>query len=130
MRVLMIGDIVGRPGREVVKTLLPGLRRERDLDLVIANGENASGGFGINYKNAQELYNGGGDVITNEELFRLDCDVLIPAAIGGVITLELAEELTAKILLEGAYGPTMSDAEPILNARVMLVVPCVLPNTG
>ena len=65
MRVLMIGDVVGRPGRKAVRTLLPGLRREHDLDLVIANGENASGGFGINYKNAQELYDSGVDVITS-----------------------------------------------------------------
>ena len=65
MRVLMIGDVVGRPGRKAVSTLLPDLRREHDLDLVIANGENASGGFGINYKNAQELYDSGVDVITS-----------------------------------------------------------------
>ena len=49
----MIGDVVGRPGRKAVKTLLPGLQKEHDLDLVIANGENASGGFGISFKTAQ-----------------------------------------------------------------------------
>ena len=65
MRVLMIGDVVGRPGRKAVRTLLPGLRREHDLDLVIANGENASGGFGISFKSAQELYDSGVDVITS-----------------------------------------------------------------
>ena len=73
---------------------------------------------------------GGGDVITNEELFRLDCDVLIPAAIGGVITPEVAEEVTAKILLEGANGPTTSDADPILNDRGVFVVPDILANAG
>jgi len=73
---------------------------------------------------------GGGDVITNEELFRLDCDVLIPAAIGGVITPEVAEEVTAKILLEGANGPTTSDADPILHDRGVFVVPDILANAG
>lgn len=65
VRVLMIGDVVGRPGRKAVRALLPGLRREHGLDLVIANGENASGGFGINFKNARELYDSGVDVITS-----------------------------------------------------------------
>ena len=65
VRVLMIGDVVGRPGRKAVRALLPGLRREHNLDLVIANGENASGGFGINFKNARELYDSGVDVITS-----------------------------------------------------------------
>ena len=48
-----------------MKTLLPGLRKEHDLDLVIANGENASGGFGISFKTARELYDSGVDVITS-----------------------------------------------------------------
>jgi len=72
----------------------------------------------------------GGDVITNDELFRLDCDVLIPAAIGGVITSEVAERVTAKVMLEGANGPTMSDADPVLNDKGVLVVPDVLANAG
>ena len=47
MKILMIGDICGRPGRRIVKDLLPGLRREHGASLVIANGENAAGGVGI-----------------------------------------------------------------------------------
>jgi glutamate dehydrogenase (NAD(P)+) len=73
---------------------------------------------------------GGGDVITNDELFRLDCDVLIPAAIGGVITSDVAEGVTAKVMLEGANGPTTSDADPILNDKGVFVVPDVLANAG
>ncbi len=72
----------------------------------------------------------GGDHISNEELFRLDCEVLIPAAIGGVITPVVAENLTASIVLEGANGPTTSSADPILNDKGILVVPDVLANAG
>lgn len=72
----------------------------------------------------------GGDPITNDELLRLDCDVLIPAAIGGVITPEVAEATTAKIILEGANGPTTSAADPILNDKGVFVVPDILANAG
>jgi glutamate dehydrogenase (NAD(P)+) len=72
----------------------------------------------------------GGDAISNDELFRLDCDVLIPAAVGGVITPKVAQEMTARVMLEGANGPTVSDADPILNDRGVLVVPDVLANAG
>ena len=64
MLVLMIGDIVGKPGRRAVQQLLPGLCREYRLDLVIANGENAAGGLGITLATAQELFSSGVDVIT------------------------------------------------------------------
>ncbi|HLE81459.1 MAG TPA: YmdB family metallophosphoesterase, partial [Dehalococcoidia bacterium] len=47
MRVLMIGDVVGKPGRRAVGRVLPGLREELGLDLVIANGENTAGGRGL-----------------------------------------------------------------------------------
>ncbi|MFQ5860151.1 MAG: TIGR00282 family metallophosphoesterase [Dehalococcoidia bacterium] len=65
MRILMVGDIIGRPGRRAVSTLLPELRRELALDLVIANGENAAGGFGLTLEVAQELLRSGVDVITS-----------------------------------------------------------------
>lgn len=61
----MIGDIVGKPGRKAVSALVPGLRKELGLDLVIANGENAAGGFGITPEVAQELLATGVDVITS-----------------------------------------------------------------
>lgn len=64
MRLLMIGDIVGRSGRRAVKVNLHELRREFDLDLVIANGENAAGGNGITKDVAQELFSAGVDVLT------------------------------------------------------------------
>jgi 2',3'-cyclic-nucleotide 2'-phosphodiesterase len=65
LRILMIGDIIGKPGRQAVRALLPGLRREYDIDLVIANGENTAGGFGITLETAYELLDCGVDVLTS-----------------------------------------------------------------
>ncbi|MCL6559401.1 MAG: TIGR00282 family metallophosphoesterase, partial [Firmicutes bacterium] len=64
MRLLMIGDIVGRSGRRAVKVNLSSLKKEYDLDMVIANGENAAGGKGITREVAQELFSSGVDVLT------------------------------------------------------------------
>ena len=71
-----------------------------------------------------------GDRITNEEVFEVDCDVLIPAAIGGVITKSNADRIAAKIVLEGANGPTTADGGDILNERGVFVVPDILGNAG
>lgn len=64
MRVLFIGDIVGRPGRHAVARLLPGLRERYRLDVVVANAENAAGGFGLTRKVLDELLGLGIDVVT------------------------------------------------------------------
>ena len=65
MRILMIGDVIGRPGRRAVEALVPGLRQEYGLDLVIANGENAAGGLGLTKETAEELFGAGVDVLTS-----------------------------------------------------------------
>jgi len=65
MLILAIGDIIGRPGRRAVSQLLPGLRQQYGLDLVIANGENAAGGLGLTSTTAKELFNAGVDVLTS-----------------------------------------------------------------
>ena len=65
MRILMIGDVIGSPGREAVRRILPGLREEKAIDLVIANGENAAGGFGLTVDTASELLDSGVDVLTS-----------------------------------------------------------------
>ncbi len=65
MRVLMIGDIIGKPGRQVLARLLPPLRRELNVDLVIANAENTAGGFGLTPKTARSLLAAGVDVMTS-----------------------------------------------------------------
>ena len=64
MRLLFIGDVVGRPGREAVTTAMPGLRAERMPDLIVANGENIAGGVGVTKETAEELFAAGVDVIT------------------------------------------------------------------
>jgi len=64
LRVLMLGDIVGRPGRRAVQELLPSLLKDYQPDLVIANGENAAGGNGITKEVAEELFNQGIDLLT------------------------------------------------------------------
>ena len=63
--ILAIGDIVGKPGRRAVNALLPDLRRKLGLDFVIANGENAAGGFGLTPGTVDELLDSGVDVITS-----------------------------------------------------------------
>src|SRR5262250_2296653 len=64
MRILFIGDIVGSPGREIVRERLADLVEHRQIDLVIANGENSASGFGITPKIAEELLNLDIEVIT------------------------------------------------------------------
>jgi 2',3'-cyclic-nucleotide 2'-phosphodiesterase len=64
MRILFIGDIFGRPGRNIVKDRLPEIVRDHAIDLVIANGENAAAGFGITPALAEELFELNIDVIT------------------------------------------------------------------
>lgn len=65
MNILFIGDIVGSPGREAIKKLLPGLKKEYALDFVIANAENAAGGSGITPRVSQELFDSGVSVLTS-----------------------------------------------------------------
>jgi metallophosphoesterase (TIGR00282 family) len=64
MRILFIGDIIGRPGREVVSAELPALKDRLSIDFVVGNGENAAGGFGITRGTANELFATGIDAIT------------------------------------------------------------------
>lgn len=65
MKILFIGDIVGSPGREAIKKLVPLLKQELGIDFVIANAENASGGSGVTAKVADDLFSSQVDVITS-----------------------------------------------------------------
>jgi hypothetical protein len=76
VKLLFIGDIVGQPGRNAVKTLLPKLREQHRLDFVIANGENSAGGSGITPKIAEEIFAAGVDVITSGDHLWDQKDVL------------------------------------------------------
>lgn len=64
MKILFIGDIVGRPGRDAVKKLIPDLKKEFGPDIIIANGENVSGGKGLSAEHAHELKQAGIDFFT------------------------------------------------------------------
>ncbi|HEX5630634.1 MAG TPA: Glu/Leu/Phe/Val dehydrogenase [Acidimicrobiia bacterium] len=72
----------------------------------------------------------GGDPIDNATLLAMDCDVLLPCATGGVITKDNAAAIKAKLIMEGANGPTTIEADRILEAMGVLVVPDVLANAG
>ena len=65
MKILLIGDIVGRPGRAIVEREVIRLREERSIDLVVANCENAAGGAGVTPSVAEELFRAGVDVLTS-----------------------------------------------------------------
>ncbi|MGQ9514779.1 MAG: Glu/Leu/Phe/Val family dehydrogenase [Thermoproteota archaeon] len=68
--------------------------------------------------------------ITNEELFELECDILVPAAIENQITRNNAKKVRAKIIVEAANGPTTPEASEILERNRILVVPDILANAG
>ncbi|MFO1541142.1 MAG: TIGR00282 family metallophosphoesterase [Chloroflexota bacterium] len=65
VRVLMVGDVIGQPGRAALERVLPDLREQRGIDLVTANGENLAGGMGLTPATAHALYGAGVDVITS-----------------------------------------------------------------
>lgn len=73
---------------------------------------------------------GNADSISNEELLALDCDILIPAAIEGQIAKHNANEIKAKIIVEGANGPTTPEADKILYDKNILLIPDILANSG
>jgi glutamate dehydrogenase (NAD(P)+) len=72
----------------------------------------------------------GGDKITQEELLTCECDVLVPAAKEDQITLKIAKKVHAKIIVEGANGPTVASADQILQSKNVMVVPDILANAG
>ena len=76
MRILFIGDVSGRPGRETVEAILPRLRKEKKIDFVIANCENAAGGIGVNRKILQDLISAGVDFFTSGDHVWKDKDFI------------------------------------------------------
>ncbi|GGX24120.1 Glu/Leu/Phe/Val family dehydrogenase [Undibacterium macrobrachii] len=94
-----------------------GLDVPKLLDHVAANGSVAG-------------FPGAEAVLPNEEFWKVQCDILIPAALEQQITEANANHITAKIILEGANGPTTPEADDILRDRGVLVVPDVIANAG
>lgn len=72
----------------------------------------------------------GGDPIDQDEMWKLECELCVPAALAGAITEEVAETLGAKVVVEAANGPTTPDADPVLDRRGVVVVPDILANAG
>jgi glutamate dehydrogenase (NAD(P)+) len=99
-----------------------GLYRERGLDPEAINRHKREAGTVVGFPGAES--------ITNEELLEIDCDVLVPAAIEGVITARNAGSTKARIICEAANGPVTFDADKILSDRGVFVVPDILANSG
>ena len=72
----------------------------------------------------------GGELITNNELFGVDCEVLIPAALENQIRQDNADEIKAQLIVEGANGPTTIEADKILRNKGVMIIPDILANAG
>jgi glutamate dehydrogenase (NAD(P)+) len=73
---------------------------------------------------------GGGDSIAGDALWDVECELLVPAALGGCIDTLVAKRITADVVVEAANGPTTIDAQPVLDDRGIVVVPDILANAG
>ncbi len=109
-RVVAVSDVEG------------GLYRDRGLDPEAINRHKKEAGVVAGFP--------GADPISNAELLEVECDVLIPAAIEGVITVKNADEVRARVVCEAANGPITFEADKILNDRGVFVVPDILANAG
>jgi glutamate dehydrogenase (NAD(P)+) len=86
---------------------------------------------GLHYRERGELTDfPGGDAMSNEELLTCDCDVLVPAAMENTIDATIAPHVKARIVCEGANGPTTPEADEILRDNGITVLPDILANAG
>jgi glutamate dehydrogenase (NAD(P)+) len=72
----------------------------------------------------------GADAIPSDDIWSLECELAVPAALSGVIDDQVAERLGARVLVEAANGPTIPAADPVLDRRGIIVVPDILANAG
>lgn len=84
--------------------------------------------YSLSHRGLQGFQNA--QYISNEELLLLDVDILVPAALGGVIDVENVEQVQAKMIVEAANGPVTPDADDVLDARGVITVPDILANAG
>ena len=102
----------------------------------VRGGIHASGGLDPQEvaRHARETGSVGGlpgtKTITNAELLTLECDLLVPAALGGQITVENAGRVRARVIAEGANGPTTPEADAILREEGVFIIPDILANAG
>jgi glutamate dehydrogenase/leucine dehydrogenase len=109
-KVIAVSDIKG------------GIYRKEGLDIKKLVEHVEDTGFVANFP--------GTIAMTNEELLETNCDILIPAAVQSVITDENADKIKAKLIIEGANGPTTPGAEKILEGKGVTIIPDVLANCG
>jgi glutamate dehydrogenase (NAD(P)+) len=109
-RVVAVSDVDG------------GLYRARGLDPEAINRHKREAGVVAGFP--------GADAITNEELLEIDVDVLIPAAVEGVITVKNADNVRAKVVCEAANGPVTFEGDKVLTDRGIHIVPDILANSG
>jgi len=72
----------------------------------------------------------GGEAIDEGDMWGLECELVVPAALSCAITTDVAARLNAKVMVEAANGPTLPDADPVLERREIVVVPDILANAG
>ncbi len=99
-----------------------GVYNANGLNIAKVLAEDAEGGSVTQHRH--------GDRIANEEILELDCDILVPAATEGQITRKNADRIRARIIAEGANGPTTPEADQILAAKGIAVIPDILANAG
>jgi metallophosphoesterase (TIGR00282 family) len=149
MRVLFIGDVVGKPGLRILSKFVPDYKKENKYDLICVNGENAAGGFGLTKKSASKLKKYGCDAITTgnhifdrkeelEELFKLDYVIrplnyeeTFPGK--GFLIIEKENQKAAIINIQGqTFMPkepeTKNPFELVKNCveRLLLITPIIL----
>ncbi|MFN8650932.1 MAG: Glu/Leu/Phe/Val dehydrogenase [Gemmatimonadales bacterium] len=117
-------DLMSKQGMTIVAVSdkSGGIYNPKGLDLADVFAHVKSKKFLNEYKNAQS--------ISNDELLTLDCDVLVPAALENVIHDENAAQIKAKIICEGANGPTTAAADAVLQSKGIFVIPDILANAG
>jgi glutamate dehydrogenase (NAD(P)+) len=86
----------------------------------------------LEYRHREKTLKGfpGAEEVSNQELLEVECDVLVPAAIGNQLTSRNAEKVQAKLIVEGANGPTTPEADEIFRRRQIMLVPDILANAG
>jgi len=109
-RVVAVSDVDG------------GVYRDRGLDPEAINRHKKGGGSVSGFPGAEP--------VTNEELLEIDCDVLVPAAVEGVISVKNADNVRARVVCEAANGPITFEGDKVLTERGIFVVPDILANSG
>jgi glutamate dehydrogenase (NAD(P)+) len=103
---------------------------EKDGGLANANGIDVHQLIEYKYRNGSILGFRGGEAVPSEELIESECEILIPAATENVITSRNADKIKARIVVEGANGPTTAVADEILADKRIFIVPDILANAG